>query len=95
MSTRDSIAHAIKSITPINNPYEVIDYYIAEGIARFDPCSGHFKLTHGAFFDRDILELASVKAAQHAKDRRSNGGDCVGGSDNLDACELDYGDMWL
>ena len=58
MNGRESI---IESLTNrgITNAADVVDYYISEGIAKYD-ATGKFSVSHGAFLDMDILERASA-----------------------------------
>ena len=61
MNGRESI---IESLTErgISNAADVVDYYIREGIAKYDSTC-KFSVTHGVFLDQDVLERASKKVA--------------------------------
>ena len=67
MNGRESI---IESLTNdgIVNAADVVDYYIKEGIAKYDS-TGKFSVKHGVFLDLAILQKASLLLL--AKDLRS------------------------
>jgi len=62
MTGRQSIIEVITD-RGICNAAQVVDYYLANGIARYDSV-GQFQVKHGAFLDQDVLERASILAAK-------------------------------
>ena len=43
---------------------EVVDFYIAKGFLTLDPVSGTAKIKHGAYYDRDALLGALIRARE-------------------------------
>ena len=59
MATRQSFIEAMEQISGIDNASDVLDYYLEERMARLDVHTGQYRITHGAFLDKDVLIRAS------------------------------------
>ena len=64
MNGKQSIIEALNN-RGIPNAEKIVDYYIAEGIAKYDSV-GQFQVRHGVFLDRDVLMRASKEVSNRA-----------------------------